>query len=113
VLSWVGAASVNEANILGITHILSILTPIEFEQYGPDESKDVVSWHLELKDEEASDILQYFPVGCDWIDKALSSPGVDGRQGGVIVHCQQGISRSAAFVLAYRESSQFHKNKLC
>lgn len=107
-LSWVGAASVNEANILGITHILSILTAEEFERYGPDESKDVVLWHLELKDEEASDILQYFPVGCDWIDKALSSPGPNGSQGGVIVHCQQGISRSAAIVVAYRRLSLAH-----
>jgi serine/threonine/tyrosine-interacting protein len=106
VLSWVGAASVNEANILGITHILSILTPAEFAQYGPDESKDVELWHLEVKDEEASDILQYFPKGCDWIDKALSNSGVVGSQSGVIVHCQQGISRSPAFVVAYCMSSR-------
>lgn len=99
-LSWVGAASVSEANILGITHILSIMTAAEFEQYGPDETKGVELRHLEVADEESSDILQYFPQECDWIDNALSGTGA-----GVLVHCQQGVSRSVAFVVAYCESN--------
>ena len=94
----------NEANILGITHILSILTAAEFSQYGPDETKGVELRHLDVGDEESSDILQYFPTECDWIDEALSKAGVAGSQGGVIVHCQQGVSRSVAFVVAYCES---------
>jgi len=101
VLSWVGAASVSESNILGITHILSVMTAAEFEQYGPDETKGVELRHLELADEETANILQYFSRECDWIDKALSGP-----RAGVIVHCQQGISRSVAFVVAYCESNQ-------
>jgi len=96
--SWVGAASINEANILGITHILSIMTAAELEQYGPDETKGVELRHLELTDEESMNILQYLPQECDWIDEALSK--VDA---GVVVHCQQGVSRSVAFVVAYGE----------
>lgn len=95
----------NEANILGITHILSIMTATEFSQYGPDETEGVELRHLEVKDEESSDILQYFTQECDWIDKALSKPTAAGGQAGVLVHCQQGISRSVAFVVAYCKPS--------
>lgn len=94
--SWVGAASVNEANILGVTHILSVMSAGEIEQYGPDETKGVELRHVDVKDEPSADIKQYFPAECTWLESVLSKPGV-----GVIVHCQQGVSRSVAIVIAY------------
>ncbi|KAK5315622.1 hypothetical protein LTR70_006706 [Exophiala xenobiotica] len=72
------------------------MTAAEFEQYGPDETQGVELRHLEVADEESADILQYFPQECGWIDNALSATGA-----GVLVHCQQGVSRSVAFVVAY------------
>lgn len=92
--SWVGASSVNEINILNITHILTILSASEIDQYGPEETKGVELRHLCLADEPSEDIIQYFKQECDWLDKTL-------KGGVVLVHCQQGISRSVAVVVAY------------
>ena len=72
----------------------------EFSQYGPDETKGVELRHLKVKDEASEDIVQYLDAEYDWIDAALAKSGV------VIVHCQQGVSRSVAFVVAYCESSR-------
>lgn len=102
--SWVGAASVNESNILEITHILSILTATELEKYGPDESPDVELRHYEMADEEDADLLKDIDRECDWIDGSLNHRTKDGRKGAIIIHCQQGISRSAAVAVAYCES---------
>lgn len=102
--SWVGAASVNESNILEITHILSVMTAGELEQYGPDESPGVELRHLDIADEPAAAMLQHLDKQCVWIDDVLTNfRARDGRQGAIIVHCQQGISRSAAVIVAYCE----------
>lgn len=86
----------NENNILDITHILSVMTASELEQYGPDENPDVELRHLDIKDEPSADLLQHLMRECDWLDATLSQP-----RNVVLVHCQQGISRSAAVAVAY------------
>lgn len=85
----------NEINILNITHILSVLSASELDQYGPEETKGVELRHLSLADEPSENIIQYFKQECDWLDGAL-------KGGAVLVHCQQGISRSVTVVVAYR-----------
>lgn len=84
----------NEINILNITHILTILSAAELDQYGPDETKGVELRHLSIVDKPSENILQYFGQECEWLDSALNG-------GAVLVHCQQGISRSTAIVVAY------------
>ena len=41
-------------------------------------------------------LIEYFPKAFEFIDRARQS-----RRGGVLVHCQMGVSRSASLVLAY------------
>lgn len=51
--------------------------------------------HL-TRDLPTSDILGFLPEACKFIDDARKN-----NDGGVLVHCQKGISRSAALVIAY------------
>lgn len=79
---------------MNITHILTVLSAAELDQYGPDETEGVELRLLSLADEPSENIIQYFGQECDWLDQVL--------QGGVVlVHCQQGVSRSVAIVVAY------------
>lgn len=94
----------NENNILDVTHILSMLTAEELEQYGPDESPDVKLRHWNIKDDPSADLMKNLMRECDWLNDVLTKyRGSDGSKGVVIVHCQQGISRSAALIVAFRK----------
>lgn len=94
-------------NILDVTHILTVLSAEELDQYGPEETAGVELRYLCLKDDPSENILQRLSQECDWLDRVL-------RGGTVIVHCQQGISRSSAIVVAYRECfGRFKKGRPC
>lgn len=84
----------HEVNILDITHILTVLSAAELGQYGPDETDGVELRYLDVADDPFQNIIQYFSQECDWLDRVLAG-------GIVIVHCQQGVSRSTAIVVAY------------
>ncbi|KAF9006557.1 protein-tyrosine phosphatase-like protein [Cyathus striatus] len=75
-----------------ITHILSVCTdaiPAELPESG------ITHMRIPVEDVDYADLLIHLPAACHFIDTAL-------RQGGVVlVHCVQGISRSAAVVAAY------------
>ena len=87
---------------MGITHILSVMTGTELESYGPDENPEVVLRHVDIRDEPTADMLQHLIRECDWMDEVLLKYRTkDGERAAVIVHCQQGISRSAAIIVAY------------
>ena len=45
-------------------------------------------------DSTTQDVLLYFTRACDFIEESL-------KYGTVLVHCSEGISRSAAFLIAY------------
>ena len=75
-----------------------MLTGEELERYGPDENKDVVLRHLDVEDSAGVDIARHFAGECAWLDEVLADQG-----NAVIVHCQQGVSRSVAIVVAYCE----------
>ncbi|KAJ3880345.1 protein-tyrosine phosphatase-like protein [Lentinula edodes] len=55
----------------------------------------VTSFKIEILDTTSADLKPHLEDACNSIDRALRS----GRN--VLVHCQQGISRSAAVVIAY------------
>ncbi|KAF4619364.1 hypothetical protein D9613_005104 [Agrocybe pediades] len=75
-----------------ITHILSVCKeaiPAELPEAG------IRHYRIEVEDIDYEDLLIHLPAACRFIDQALRSGGV------VLVHCVQGISRSAAVVAAY------------
>lgn len=74
----------------GITHILQV--GIELQPSHPQHFQYL---QLPIADWPEQDIVSSFPAAFDFIDA-----GMDGG-GGVLVHCQAGISRSASFVIAY------------
>lgn len=95
----------SESNILDITHIFSLLTDDELGQYGPETEDGVVLRHLSIKDDPSEEILPFLTRECDFIESVISHTN-GGRGGALLVHCQQGISRSTAFVVAYRQCQE-------
>lgn len=75
-----------------ITHILSVCSdpiPAEVPEAG------ICHKRIQVEDVDYADLLIHLPTAVKFIDQALRSGGV------VLVHCVQGISRSAAVVVAY------------
>lgn len=75
-----------------ITHILSVCTdpiPAEVPEAGIRHKR------IAVEDVDYADLLIHLPAACDFIEQALNSGGV------VLVHCVQGLSRSATVVAAY------------
>jgi len=82
---------------LGITHIVNVTPPKQ--QGGVHnffESDERFSYlRLPVVDSDVEDVSPYFREGMDFIHQAR-------KQGhSVLVHCQQGVSRSATIVIAY------------
>ncbi|KAL5021455.1 hypothetical protein ScPMuIL_000610 [Solemya velum] len=84
---------------IGITHIVNCAQGTKFNQVNTDANfyKDVRIDFLGLKaiDIATFNMMQFFKLAADFIDKSLKSGGK------VYVHCVSGISRSATIVLTY------------
>ncbi|KAL0949334.1 hypothetical protein HGRIS_009406 [Hohenbuehelia grisea] len=75
-----------------ITHIISVCTdpiPAELPESG------ISHMRIPVEDVDYADLLIYLPSACRFIDNAMRSGGA------VLIHCVQGLSRSAAVVAAY------------
>ncbi len=65
--------------------------------------------HIDLEDDDEANLLQHLPSALDFISQALgttttaneSSPQPPQHGGAVLVHCAQGVSRSASLAIAY------------
>jgi len=51
-------------------------------------------WRIQIADEPEVDILSLLPEACKAIDDGINC-------GGILVHCDAGVSRSASFVIGY------------
>ncbi|KAG6891246.1 hypothetical protein C0995_008498 [Termitomyces sp. Mi166 len=90
----VTARDKNELARLGITHVISVL---EYNPTIPDIIPQEHQLHILLADKPDSDILSHLPKTTEFITSALAK----NRENKVLVHCFQGISRSATVVIAY------------
>ncbi|CAG9315380.1 unnamed protein product [Blepharisma stoltei] len=77
---------------LKLTHILNATNGFSHKF----ESKGVVYLRLGVEDLETENISEYFQIAFEFIDNIISS-----EKSRVLVHCAQGVSRSAAFVIMY------------
>jgi len=75
-----------------ITHVVTVCSdpiPGELPESG------MTHMRIPIEDVDHADLLIYLPIAVRFIDKALREHGI------VLVHCVQGLSRSAAVVAAY------------
>ncbi|KAG0432389.1 hypothetical protein HPB47_020885 [Ixodes persulcatus] len=76
---------------LGITHILTAdIFPLELE----GSKSNLQLLFLQVDDRPEEDLLSHFEKACKFIDQGC-------RNGGCLVHCYFGVSRSATLVIAY------------
>lgn len=95
IYSILAARSTRSLTERRITHILSVCTdaiPAELPESG------VTHKRIAVEDVDYADLLIHLPEACRFIDHALRTGGV------ILVHCGQGLSRSAAVVVAYSTS---------
>ncbi|KLO18048.1 phosphatases II [Schizopora paradoxa] len=75
-----------------ISHIVSVCAdPIPADS----PASGIRQLRIPVEDVEYADLLIHLPMACRFIHQALSEGGV------VLVHCEQGLSRSATVVAAY------------
>ncbi|XP_045678369.1 serine/threonine/tyrosine-interacting protein isoform X1 [Phyllostomus hastatus] len=79
----------------GITHIICIRQNIEANFIKPNFQQLFRYLVLDIADNPVENIIRFFPMTKEFIDGSLQAGGK------VLVHGNAGISRSAAFVIAY------------
>ncbi|WIA16668.1 hypothetical protein OEZ85_013331 [Tetradesmus obliquus] len=82
-------ASLAELRAAGITHVLQAGAEL-----APSHPAHFTYKKLSVSDQEDEDLVAVFQEAFDFIDEGRMS-------GGVLVHCAQGVSRSAAVLTAY------------
>jgi len=78
---------------LGITHVINCAAEIPIPAFYAE--CNIQSLHLAMTDMVAYPIEEHFEETCAWIQENLKGKNK------ILVHCQQGKSRSATIVLAY------------
>ncbi|KAF9221471.1 phosphatases II [Gyrodon lividus] len=78
---------------LGITHVVSAIEADMHTDFG----ENVIFMHVPIRDQTDVDISQWFDKVVKFIQDALDTD----EKHKVLVHCLQGISRSATLVCAY------------
>ena len=89
--NFVHATNITELKKLKINYILNCA--IECHNY--NLPKNVKELHLKIKDLENFDIINYFEISNEFINKCKLMGGT------CLVHCKLGVSRSTTLVIAY------------
>ncbi|KZV90131.1 phosphatases II [Exidia glandulosa HHB12029] len=95
--SWDAARDTDALRAAGITHVLTLMRELALYKLDNLAAPDcpLTTLHLPIIDGAAFKLLPYVPRCIEFIDAALSGGGK------VLVHCFQGVSRSASVVAAY------------
>ncbi|KAF8961550.1 protein-tyrosine phosphatase-like protein [Flammula alnicola] len=88
-------SAVQDAPMLRSHHISHLVQVLDVPWLPLSEKDGFDCYRIEIMDERTVDIRPYLEGVCAHIDRALRA----GRS--VLVHCQQGVSRSPAIVIAY------------
>ncbi|XVE84316.1 hypothetical protein DITRI_Ditri17bG0003200 [Diplodiscus trichospermus] len=88
--SIAAANNMDALKSLNITHILTVASSLK-----PAHSNNFVYKIIPVMDQEDTNISQYFGECFDFIDEAKR------QNGGVLVHCVVGKSRSVTIIVAY------------
>jgi len=86
--------AVNDPDLLQ-EHRISHLVQVLDVAWLPAARAGFECYRIDIRDSTSADLRPHLESVCNYIDRALRS----GQN--VLVHCQQGISRSAAVVMAY------------
>ncbi|THU93241.1 phosphatases II [Dendrothele bispora CBS 962.96] len=94
---YIGSISaIHDVDLLrshNVSHLVQVLDAPWLPPLG--EKEGFTSFKISILDATSADLKPYLENACTSIDRALR----EGRS--VLVHCQQGVSRSAAVVIAY------------
>jgi hypothetical protein len=90
---WLGGADYTEEWLAttGITHILNCAS-----SFPRDKEGGITFLGLSMTDDPTYPIQQHFEACFEFISRALSQP-----ESRLLVHCMQGVSRSATIVIGY------------
>ena len=90
---------------LGITHVLNAAhgKKLYHVHTGPDYYNDsgIIYHGIPAMDMFTFKLDRYFEEACDFIGKAVGTKKTGELNGKILVHCKEGVSRSASLVLAY------------
>ncbi|EFN52747.1 hypothetical protein CHLNCDRAFT_138334 [Chlorella variabilis] len=99
-----GLSSLDRVQELGITHVVTVLNDPGSVQHAALAPGGSIRRHLvDVEDAEEANLLQQLPAAVAFVAAARRpSPGAGPARGGgrVLVHCAQGVSRSAALAAA-------------
>lgn len=88
-------AAVHESDALRINNITHLVQVLDAPWHPFSEKAGFNMYKIDIIDTSTADLKPHLEAVCNHIDNALKS----GKS--VLVHCQQGISRSASVVIAY------------
>ncbi|TQV93474.1 hypothetical protein V2A60_010119 [Cordyceps javanica] len=87
-----------------ITALMSLMDA-HHGQWGAPHIRNIIpqASHLYIQclDSSTTDLLQFMSKVCDFIDEHVCAPAAGGGDANVLVHCREGVSRSATMVIAY------------
>ncbi|KAL9975475.1 hypothetical protein ACROYT_G012637 [Oculina patagonica] len=90
---------------LGITHVLNAAhgKKLYHVQTGPDYycESGIIYHGVPAMDMFTFELNRFFDEACDFIGKAVGTKKTGRLNGKILVHCKEGVSRSASLVLAY------------
>ena len=94
-----------ELQTLGITHLLNAAQGTKFYHVntGPEDyiESGIIFHGIPAMDSFLFKLDRYFDEASEFIAKAVGTKNTGQLDGKILVHCKEGVSRSASLVLAY------------